>query len=189
MRTDVSPPQEDTPQDAPQIPINTTSAKKTWYKKKSVIVGGVLGLIVIGAAAGNSDKTAAPSSKASGQQAPTAEDPPFQEAVVPPAPPEPPAYIPKAADFKLTTKTLEKKCFGSAGCNVTYRINVAYTGSPLDPDQEYELTYEVRGGEDGPQVNTLTLQGTSVSVDDRETISTSSSKAKLTVVVLEVAPK
>jgi hypothetical protein len=99
---------------------------------------------------------------------------------------ETPAYEPKPADFELTVKVLKKKCFGSAGCSITYRIDVAYMGLPLDPEQEYEVIYEVRGGEDGPQVNTLTVQGEDATVDAEEDVSTSSSKATLTAVATEV---
>jgi hypothetical protein len=83
---------------------------------------------------------------------------------------------------------LEKQCFGSAGCNVTYRVTVGYPGAALnlDPDKTYELTYEVRGGEDGPVVNTLTVQGDSFETDQEELVSTSSSRSKLTVRVLSV---
>jgi hypothetical protein len=83
-------------------------------------------------------------------------------------------------------KTLSKQCFGSAGCNITYRIEVGYDGPPLDPSNTYEVVYEVRGGEDGPQVNTLTVEGDQSSVDSEESISTSSAGRKLTAVVTSV---
>jgi hypothetical protein len=67
-----------------------------------------------------------------------------------PPPTEPPvtaaaAVVPKAKDFKLSVKTLSKQCFGSAGCNLTYRVDVSLAKT-LDPDVEYEVVYEVRGG-------------------------------------------
>jgi len=34
-----------------------------------------------------------------------------------------PTFEPKKKDFKVTIKIREKKCFRSAGCNVTYRID------------------------------------------------------------------
>jgi hypothetical protein len=83
-------------------------------------------------------------------------------------------------------KTLSKQCFGSAGCNVTYRIEVGYDGPPLDPSNTAEVVYEVRGGEDGPQINTFTVEGDQSSVDREESISTSSAGRKLTAVVTSV---
>jgi hypothetical protein len=94
--------------------------------------------------------------------------------------------VPKARDFTLTVKTLEKTCFGSAGCNITYRIEVGYNGPTLDPSNTYEVVYEVRGGEDGPQINTLTVEGDQSSVDSEESISTSSASKKLTAVATSV---
>jgi hypothetical protein len=36
---------------------------------------------------------------------------------------------PEPSDFELTVKTLSKQCFGSAGCNITYRIQAGWDGS------------------------------------------------------------
>jgi hypothetical protein len=33
------------------------------------------------------------------------------------------------SDFEIGIKILEKKCFGSAGCSVTYRIKPKYVGT------------------------------------------------------------
>lgn len=95
----------------------------------------------------------------------------------------PPA--PKPTDFTLTTKTLSKECFGSAGCNVTYRIKASWTGS-LDPAKTYEVSYEVRGVEDGPAVGTIDVTGDSYETSDEEIASTTSRSRKLTVVVTGV---
>lgn len=100
---------------------------------------------------------------------------------------EGPTYaVPTAADFKVTVKILEKQCFGSAGCNITYRISPDYLGAPLDPSVTWLVTYEVSGVEDGPQVNTFEVTGDEASFDAEETASTGSSKAKLTVKVTEI---
>jgi len=89
-------------------------------------------------------------------------------------------FLPSPSDFQLTVKILKKACFGSAGCNVTYRIEVAYGGPSLDPNVTYEVTYEVRGDESGTQTNTLTVTGDQSSVTQEELASTSSSSVKLT---------
>lgn len=95
-------------------------------------------------------------------------------------------HTPEPAEFALTVKTLEKKCFGSAGCSIQYRIEVAYNGAPLDPSKTWELVYEVKGGED-PQINTLVVTATGYRAEDRESISTKSSKDELTATVVSVA--
>lgn len=98
-------------------------------------------------------------------------------------------HQPTAGDFKLAVKVLEKKCFGSAGCNVTYRVDLTYTGaSPLDPDTTYELTYEVRGLEDSA-IGTMRITGDQYEHDEHEFGSTSSSSKKLSVIVVDVAAR
>lgn len=89
-------------------------------------------------------------------------------------------------DFKVGVKVLKKKCYGSAGCNVTFRIVPKYVGVlPLPETGTIEVTYEVKGGED-PLVNTFTIEGGSASYDAEELIGTRKSSAKLKAVVLDV---
>lgn len=93
---------------------------------------------------------------------------------------------PTVKDFKLTVKILRKQCFGSAGCNVNYRIEVAYVGSKtLDPAKTYEVTYEVKGAED-TAINTFTVTGDHAQVREEEFASTSRSSATLTAVVTAI---
>jgi hypothetical protein len=94
--------------------------------------------------------------------------------------------VPKATDFKLTVKILEKSCYGSAGCNVTYRIALEQvSAAEFDPSKEYDVTYEVRGTEGG-KINTLKVTGTQYSTDDKEFASTKSSNPKLTAVITDI---
>ncbi|MGW5580225.1 hypothetical protein [Micromonospora chokoriensis] len=102
------------------------------------------------------------------------------------APPAPVYDTPTKGDFKLQVKTLRKQCFGSAGCNITYRIDVTYTGDGLDPSRTYEVTYEVKGAED-PIINTFEVTGDSASVQQEETASTKRSSDKLSAVVTDVS--
>jgi hypothetical protein len=94
---------------------------------------------------------------------------------------------PKAKDFKLTVKTLKKQCFGSAGCLVDFRIQVAFNGDPLslNASKTYEVTYEVKGAED-PITNTFTMTGDSAEVQQEESTQTPKSSSKLTAVVTDV---
>jgi hypothetical protein len=102
-------------------------------------------------------------------------------------PPPAPSYTPSGRDFKLSLKILEKTCFGSAGCNLSVRVQVSYVGQTLDPSQTWEVTYEIRGGEDGPKINTFTVTGDQASVDQQELIQTTSANTKVYVVVRDVS--
>ncbi|WP_422751333.1 hypothetical protein [Micromonospora sp. WMMD1219] len=99
----------------------------------------------------------------------------------------PAAAQPKPADFKLTVKQLDKQCFGSAGCNLEFRISkVTYSGPDLDPSATYEISYTYKGLSD-PMTGTFEMTGDgSYSVDKTEYGQTSSSSKKVTAVVTEV---
>jgi hypothetical protein len=103
---------------------------------------------------------------------------------------EEPAVVyhePAKEDFTLTVKTLEKECFGSAGCNITFRVVLEFVNDiMLDPSKTYEITYDVKGG-DEPLTNTLKLTGENYEHDDEEFISTSKSSAKLKAVITDVS--
>jgi hypothetical protein len=101
--------------------------------------------------------------------------------------PEPqPTTEPAPADFVLSVTTLERTCFGSAGCNVTYRLVPGYVGPGLTDGQSFTVVYEVAGGEDGPQINSFTMRGTNIEYDSEESLQTTSPKAVLTAKVTEV---
>jgi hypothetical protein len=66
-------------------------------------------------------------------------------------------YVPKPEDFELEVQVLEQQCFGSAGCNVTFQIGVAYNGSTIyDGEGPYTVVYGVTGTDD-PFVGRFTL--------------------------------
>lgn len=102
----------------------------------------------------------------------------------------PPAAVqypsPVLENFKITLKILSKECFGSAGCNITYRPQLAYGGPTLDPDITYELTYRVLGGDSGPVTATMTIVGDEYQASDEEFISTSSASKKLRVKLVSI---
>lgn len=107
---------------------------------------------------------------------------------VPPAEPytPPPTVVPfSLKDVALSVKTKEKKCFGSAGCNVVYEIKAGWS---RDLEEECEVTYEVKGFEDGAQVGTLTLRPDGkYEQDNYQYGSTTSSSKKLSVQATEVS--
>jgi hypothetical protein len=92
---------------------------------------------------------------------------------------------PEPAQFRLTAKVTKKDCFGSAGCNITFRPDVTYTGPALDPDDTWTVVYEIRGVEDEPEVSHLEMTGTQFEADD-EDVSTTSSHSKITLKVTSV---
>ncbi|MFI7676751.1 hypothetical protein [Actinophytocola sp. NPDC049390] len=66
-------------------------------------------------------------------------------------------YVPKPEDFELEVQVLEQQCYGSAGCNVTFRISVAYNGDTIyDGDGPYTVVYSLTGTDD-PFVSRFTL--------------------------------
>jgi hypothetical protein len=59
------------------------------------------------------------------------------------------------ANYSIKVKTLSKHCFGSAGCNIEARLTLS--GDPITDGVPVELTVKVTGSEDGPDVETITL--------------------------------
>lgn len=103
--------------------------------------------------------------------------------------PKPNYYQPEVADFELRVKILEKSCFGSAGCLISYRVELEYNGDgTFDPAVTYEITYEVKGGTD-QQINTIDLTGTSYGTEKSRSIRTKSSKDELTAVVVSISKR
>lgn len=92
---------------------------------------------------------------------------------------------PKVADMEVTPQIVKKKCFGSAGCNVTFRADLSYAGPTPDPGDTWLLIYEIRGVEDGPLVGNLKMTGTGYTGNE-ESVSTASSKSKITLEIVSV---
>ena len=185
------------PQPRPDLPYpgQHPPAKKSSTTLVALIaglVGALVGASVTAAAMSGDPVAKAPTSVSSQATTPPDNGPTPDPVTTPtnePTATEPPAPTygtPTKADFKLTAKVLTKQCFGSAGCNLTYRILVSYGGAELDPSVTYEVLYQVKGGEDGPVDNKLTVTGTQSSVDEEEFVSTKTSKTKLTAVVTDV---
>jgi hypothetical protein len=92
---------------------------------------------------------------------------------------------PKLSDFTLKLVELKRQKFGSAGANVTFKIQAGWV-STYDPDKTYQLIYEVRGGEDGPERNYMEITGDEYRTEDKQTISTSNVDGKLTVKAITI---
>jgi hypothetical protein len=110
-----------------------------------------------------------------------------EQAEAPEEAPQATYHDPDVDDFVLDVVVLEQSCFGSAGCNVTYRIEVGYGFvGQLNPNTTYEVTYEIHGGEDR-KIGTLTVTGDMYSTAERERIGTDSSESVLSAEVTRVS--
>lgn len=90
------------------------------------------------------------------------------------------------ADFEIKLKVTSKQCFGSAGCNVTTKASVTYTGV-YDLDELpslIDITYKIKGAED-PYTATIEMEDGKYSADTA-VLSTRRSSSKLTAVVTSV---
>lgn len=99
-----------------------------------------------------------------------------------------PTFHPNTADWKVGVKILKKHCFGSAGCNITFRIKPSYVGTQDLPDEgTIEVTYKVSGDESGPVINTFTVESGQASYDSEEYLSTPSSSTRVAAKVTDVS--
>ena len=100
---------------------------------------------------------------------------------------EPAGFIPKKSDFEIGVKILEKKCFRSGGCSISYRIQPKYVGAQELPDEgTIEVSYRVTGDESGPRQNTFEIVGGQPEFDKEEFAGTPSSGTVLKAKVIEV---
>jgi hypothetical protein len=94
-------------------------------------------------------------------------------------------YVPRPEDFELEVQVLEQQCFGSAGCNVTFRIGVAYNGGTIyEGEGPYTVVYSVTGTDD-PFVGRFSLLSPYEYEATEEFVSTPQG-AKLKAVVTQV---
>jgi hypothetical protein len=139
------------------------------------VAGLILGSILGGAGSSTPTTTTAPAKTVTSAPAAPSVEP---AAVESPAPP-----VVTAANYSVTLKTLEKQCFGSAGCNVTVRVELGVDGPASGVDAE--VTVEVTGDESGPSLQTVDVVGGQY--DPPEFImSTASSKTKIRAKVTAV---
>lgn len=89
-------------------------------------------------------------------------------------------------DFAVTLKIRGKKCFGSAGCNVTFKASVTYLGyfEVEDLPTYIDITYKIKGGDEA-YTSTIEMEDGKYSPDS-DTIGTRNARAKLTAVVTDV---
>lgn len=89
-------------------------------------------------------------------------------------------FVPAPTDFQLAVNVTSQSCFGSAGCNIRFRVAPTYIGSQaLNPSKRYTVTYAVNGGT-APQSNSFTINGTQASVQQEELVQTPSADVVVT---------
>jgi hypothetical protein len=142
--------------------------------------GLILG-IVIGAAVAGFDEAVGTRPRA----AATTTLPPTTATVEEPASTAASYPEPKLSDFTLKLVELKRQKFGSAGANVTFKIQAGW-GPTYDPNKTYQLIYEIRGGEDGPERNYMEITGDEYRTEDEQTISTTHVDEKLTVKAITI---
>lgn len=154
--------------------------------RSTVIAAALVALAVTAACSSTVGGTAhnAPSPSTSGPPAIVASNP-FASMT-----PTPVYSSPSPSDFTITVKVLSKQCFGDAGCDLTYRAELAMNlpAGSLDPSVTYDVTYEVDGGDSGPQIDTLQVTGDQYTQPGTQAISTGSQGQQLTAKVTDVSP-
>lgn len=192
--TPYNPQQQYTPVPSPpSAPPNSSGFPPRRYGRATLGVVALLAMlagVLIGYAAGHGTKDDGKAS-AAGTSAITTDvpsEPPLtDETTDVPESVSPPAI--KPSDFRITLKIKKKECFGSAGCNVSFQIDPQYVGAGDIESGSYEVTYVVRGPEDGPMINTFTLEDGKASFDDEEMASTKNAHVRLTARVTSIDPQ
>lgn len=172
---------------------------RPWVARHKILTGlAVLVAVgIIGAAVGGGEDpqqvTHAAATETQDTTKGTALDPSYTTPSPAPAAPEvsettPPAvedYTPTVKDFAIALKIKSKECFGSAGCNVTYEPKLTIVGPKVDEDGTYEITFEVRGGDDGAAIDTIEVDGGQYSASEG-LAQTARQSSKLTAVITEM---
>ena len=142
---------------------------KKWYIGAAAVV--LVGMVACGGASKSDDKKV----NSPGEEAP---------AVVQTTAAHPRLLKPEDVTVKL--RITDKQCFGSAGCSVSWKIEAGVDPALLSDDTDYEVTYEVKGVEDGPTVSTFKLNGDGTYEVDEGFGDTPNKGTKLTVKVTGV---
>jgi hypothetical protein len=145
--------------------------------KGLAIAGGVAAALVVSLTA-CTDPNAAPVHQ--GQ--------PLAQHSTAPSPTKSPEAHPTPQTLKLTLRITSKQCFGSAGCNVEYRVAPVWTATPgVELDGDYDITYEVTGDDSGPILDTLTIYSNGkYEVPFEGLMSTSSGAVHPTVTIVRI---
>lgn len=171
----------------PPQPTPAIASTAPRRNRRLVIIASIIGVLaVIGATVAITLVAAKPRASAQAPSAPQSEQAgPLTPVEEHDAPPEPDPTL-AASDVKLSMKITEKQCFGSAGCNVSLKVQMAYAGLPLSSDDTWQVIYQITGADDGPVVGSFEVTGDQYTINE-ESVSTKSSKSKLQIKVTDVS--
>jgi hypothetical protein len=92
-------------------------------------------------------------------------------------------HVPVPADFVMGVIETRRACFGSAGCNVNYKISVSYLGAPTT--KAYTIVYEIQGA-GNTRTDNFTLEGKSLTGKEDGMFSSVPASNDLTATVIRV---
>ncbi|WP_261989649.1 hypothetical protein [Streptomyces sp. uw30] len=180
MSNDAQPPMPDFPPPAPPAP----KKPRNWViiSSAAAVIAAVIGtgVFVVNSRDDNSSSTTSAATTSATEDAITA-------AIEEPTP-EPTYEVVDADSFTIELRTTKRQCFGSAGCNVTVEPELTYLGdsTAIDPDAVYEITYEIRGDDSGPVIETAELSDQTSLNYTPTSISTASSGTKVSAKITDV---
>lgn len=187
MSDTTPPPMPDSPPPLPPPPAPKKSrTNAVIIGSAAAVIAAVIGTGIVVVQTGSDDSkpaatTTTTSAPAEDTVAPAAED----------TSPDPVYEVVGVDKFSVELRTTKRQCFGSAGCNLTVEPEFTYLGvsEDVDPDAVYEITYEIRGDESGPVIQTAELSDqTSVNYTP-SLISTASSSTKVSVKITDVTDR
>ncbi|WP_210582861.1 hypothetical protein [Streptomyces sp. GESEQ-4] len=181
MTDSTPPPMPDFP--PPQQPVVKNHTNAIIIGAAAAVIAAVVatGVVVVQATGDDSKPATTAKSSAPDVVTPAAEEPD----------PEPTYDEVDADSFTIKLRTTSRQCFGSAGCNLTVEPNLTYLAdsTSIDPDAVYEITYEIRGDESGPVIETAELSDQTSLNYTPSVISTVSSGTKVSVDITDVTTR
>ncbi|MFD4347424.1 hypothetical protein ACFWQ6_21630 [Streptomyces coelicoflavus] len=152
----------------------------------AAVIAAIIGTGIVVVQAVNNDDSNKPAAAATESSAPA--DPATTVDDVPVPDPEPVFAEPAVGDFTIELRTTSRQCFGSAGCSVTVEPELSYMGisDDLDPDALYEITYEIKGDESGPILETAELSDQTTLNYTETSLSTKSAGTKVSVKITDI---
>lgn len=99
----------------------------------------------------------------------------------------PAGHVVTAADMTLKTKITSKKCFGSAGCNLTVQVIAERKAGVPEPDpgDTWLVTYEITGVDDAPVIGSFEITDGAYTVNE-EALGTKTKDSKVKIKITAV---